>query len=251
MNARGDALTNEMRLENYKPQSNSLFANYLLLQMSETDARIRAQLLNRHYSANRDANYLTMDSTATYNRLWLMNRQFGSDAAASNIYLNASATANSAIIYNRQTSGNQANQISLGHYSSYNQTSISNFKWDATADSDLANIIEMLGYPFGSNNPNTFSIKNYDVNGNQIANEIVMSKSENANTAVMRIRRGGDIVAVVQISRSASGYVQIEIGTRSNSSFNYRPATIFLDSNGTVNVSGDSFTFNGRTVQTA
>ena len=124
---------NTSRFNNYKlnqvPGNSPLVANTLLLNTNSTDNRTRAQLVNKNFQSDQDANYLTLNSTASQNTTWLYNRHTDTDQTANGIYMYSLKTSskNYMEIFNRGFEyGGNANEIKLSSDTSGNTFELNN-----------------------------------------------------------------------------------------------------------------------------
>ena len=124
---------NTSRFNNYKlnqvPNNSPLVANTLLLNTNSTDNRTRAQLVNKNFQSDQDANYLTLNSTASQNTTWLYNRHTDTDQTANGIYMYSLKTSskNYMEIFNRGFEyGGNANEIKLSSDTSGNTFELNN-----------------------------------------------------------------------------------------------------------------------------
>ena len=124
---------NTSRFINYKlnqvPGNNPQTANYLYLNTNSTDNRTRAQLLNKNFISDQDANYITLESLTAQNTTWIYNRHTDTDKTANGIlmYSNKTDSKNYLQITNRtfETDYN-ANEIKFTSDSSGNVLELNN-----------------------------------------------------------------------------------------------------------------------------
>ena len=198
------------------------------------------------------SNTIRLVARASQNLIQQTNYVMGNGSTIANrLEMFSQSDRNAFSIANYGMSGNyaiQCNSFSAAVIPSASQNTIamSNSKYASTSP---ANSISLIGTPMGGGATNMMYLNNYDVDGNNIANQIYMSKSTNDNTLRLRTYRGGNRVAEINMNRASDGTVSITIATISNSTYGYSGATISLNSNGQILLNGLSLSFSGGYVR--
>lgn len=238
---------------NYKPNQavsggTSYVANYLQFTAnSTTDAMY---LYNYCIGGNYQSNMLELSSTSIQNQFGLRNNRLDGNYTANMIYGRSLSSTHYLELTNVKPSStvlnpsdiDYANRIYMSGGASSTYMSIINYRPDQSTLA--ANRIVMNGSPTGGGGQNSIYISNYDPDGANIANEILMYKTTSGNTFEMRLNRGGTRVACVGLYRTSSG-VTLDLNIYDNNSYGYTASQIHLNSDGEINLVGSKVKFNG------
>ena len=193
-----------------------------------------------------------MTSNSQTNYLTLTNNMHDTNYTANQFQMSAGTSTNGLYIYNIKrastattiTGTSYGNGVTMSATDSYHYLNLVNYR--PTVDSDLyANRIVMTGTPTNGGLTNSVGIYNYDVDGGNLSNSFVMSKSSSTNVVKIDVNRGGQNVALFTMTKGSDNTVQVDLGTTSNNTYGYRGAQIHFRSDGVINISGVKVQFNG------
>ena len=212
---------NNLNLNNYVPQTTRL-ANVLQFRSYNYESGginwkgHTVALTNYKEDAQNEANKITMSTQQASMRLYNYNR--GSNAQANLLELSSN--------------GDLMNTLRM-----------QNFKKNGSTGSDYANEILMTGYAMnpGGSYANRLQIRNYDVDGNNVAEYIQMEKYTNRNLLKLCLNRGGYEVAFLSLDRQGTeqGYMMVNLATTTNNGY-YKYSGLLLNGNGDASIDAET-----------
>ena len=233
-------------LKNYD-HNNQLLANAINMDdnYGSTIAYQNNRLSLENYvtqsGTSQDGNTVVMTARTNLNQIFISNYQVGNGSLLANrIGSWARSDIKNIALVNYGTNSNgiySANEIGLSvdNNSMRNEINLFNCKYGTLS---YANKLSMFGRPLNTDRSNSLELSNYDVDGDNIANELYMGKSTNDNTTRLRTYRGGNRVAEINMNRASNGTVSITISCLPSSTYGYTGSSITLKSDGTITMYG-------------
>ena len=260
MGSSGNNSTPFITLKNYDPTNDAL-ANAINMdtRLQDTQSNYYNQLSLENYETTTGTeilgNRVVLKALASTNKISLENYQIGSSTQLANefsMYQNSSNNNRMITLANHAlTSGgydympNQV-QISTNANNSKNQIMFYNYKYGSQSQ---ANVISMEGTPMNGGGTNRIEISNYDVDGGNVSNVFTMSKSTSENHIQLKLNRGGSTIGQIHMQKASDNVISISLQINGSSTYGYTGCSIRLNTNGQVQINGNTLSFSGGYVR--